>query len=541
MSSPDLKLVFDNTQTKLYAVFHVADGEDAPVISKQTLLEEIKKQGHDALHSLDSGIDQVISCFTKPQKGAGKICIAEKRDAEVTLRISKNKMSAYLSVVKPEGGKKVTLDAIKQKLSEKGVRCGFLPKAIKKAIVLGEADNIEIAKGEPVVNGDDAKFTCLIKDMKIRTPKVSEDGHTDYRDLGEIQVVHTGDKLMRRDPATAGKASKNIFGETVTPKPGKDTKFAAGLEGVATSPENINILVATVTGQPIICKNGINVEKTLTVSSVDLKSGNIIFDGSIVVEGDVTSGMKVEASGDVIIKGMVENAIVEAGGDINIKGAIIGRSNNNVPTSDDLVKVEAKSSVSAKFIENATINAGDKIMVQDWVIKSSLNAVNEIVVGKKDARKGQIMGGSATSGILIKAMNIGSNAGVTTLIQAGDAHDIETEKKQVGIQVSHAMKELLELQKIFKKLKSNPTKQAKEALKKALISKKELEKELIELRMIEAGIDMDRIRAKNAKVVVGKMIYTGTLLKISKFNETVQSDLGARTFSVGKDSIVQGK
>jgi len=540
MNDSNIQFEFDEAKTKLYATFNVPENDTSPTVNRLLIKNKLKSDGYEELYYIDKGIEEVISCFNTPTPGEGEICIAERRDAEVSISLPKDKMSAFLTIVPAAGGKDATLDIVKQALSEKGIRFGFLPKAIKEAILLGEADGVKIAQGNPITNGDDAKFTCLIKNIKLRTPNVSEDGHIDYRDLGEIQVVHPNDKLMRRKPATMGKSSKNIFGEIINPTPGKDRKFASGLEGAEPSPKNPNILIATVTGQPVICDNGVNVEKTMTAQNVDLKSGNIIFDGSVIVEGDVASGMKVEASGDVKITGIVENAIIVAGGDINIKGAIVGRSENNAPVSENLVKIDAKGSVSAKFIENAHVSSGNKIMVQDWVIKSTLSAVNEIIVGKKEAKKGQIIGGSTTSGILVKAMNIGSSAGVTTHIQVGNADDIDKRKDQIGIRISKKSKELIELQKVFKELRSNPTDHAKNMLKKALISKQQIEQDIIELRAIEMDLEKERKRARNAKVVVAAHVYAGTLINISKYKQEVQEDIGGRTFLIKGDKIIQG-
>jgi len=538
MSEPNIQFKFDDTQNKLYALYQVTEGESLSV-SDRFLREQIKEQGYAKLHFLDDGISEVIDIFGQPKAHDGKICIAEKRNAEVNILISKDKMEAYLTIIKAEGGKPATLESVKRKLAEKSVRHGFQPQAIKAAILNQEADEVLIAKGEPVINGIDAKFICLIKNIKLRTPKVLEDGHVDYRDLGEIMVVHPKEKLMRRDPATSGSPSKNICGETISPKPGKDTKFATSLEGSTPCPSNPNLLIATITGQPIICNNGVKVEKTMSIESVDLKSGNVIFDGSIIVQGDVCAGMKVKAVGDIKIKGMVENATIEAGGDINIKGAVIGRADNNAPTQEDLVIIEAVGSVSAKFVENARITAGHKIMIQDWVIKSTLHAINEVVVGRKDAKKGQIIGGNITSGLLVKAMNIGSHAGATTHIQVGNADDIETEKHKLGIQISQQTKALFALQKVFKELKNNPTKQAKETLKKALLSKQQFEKELIKLRMQSDILDKEKLRVRNAKVIVEKKVYSGTSINISRYNKDIQEDISGRTFSVREGKIVQ--
>lgn len=538
MSESTVKFEFDSSDNKVYAVCQSVADSPIPV-TEQYLLEKLASEGYDKYHLFSNGIENVVKTLSSKESKNTKICVAEKRDAEATVTLSKDKMEAYLSIAKAEGGNKVSVDTIKSKLAEKGIRHGLITKNIKKAIVKGYAENELIAKGEPVQNGEDARFTCLIKNIKVRTPQVQEDGHVDYRDLGEITVVHPNEKLMRRDAATLGTPSKNVCGEMITPKPGKDTLFASNLEGSAASPGNPNVLVATTTGQPIICDNGVMVEKTMTIENVDLKSGNIVFDGSVVVEGDVSAGMKVKASGDIKIKGMVENAHIDAGGDINIKGAVIGRAETNSSDTENLVTIDAKGSVSAKFVENALIHSGHKIMIQDWIVNSDVTAINEVVVGKKDAKKGQIMGGSVTSGILVKAMNIGSHAGATTNIQVGNASDLDEEIHKVGIQISQQTKALFELQKVFKDLKNNPTRQAKEMLKKALASKKQFEAELISLRTQAEVMEQEKRRIKNAKVVVEKQVYSGVSINISHHNKNLQEDISGRTFSLKDGKIVQ--
>jgi len=60
------------------------------------------------------------------------------------------------------------------------------------------------------------------------------------------------------------------------------------------------------------------------VENVDINSGNITFDGSLEVKGDVAEGMTIDVTGDVYIQGGVERAAVKAGHNIKVGGGIFG-------------------------------------------------------------------------------------------------------------------------------------------------------------------------------------------------------------------------
>ena len=59
---------------------------------------------------------------------------------------------------------------------------------------------------------------------------------------------------------------------------------------------------------------------------VDYNTGNIDFVGTIVIRGNVRSGFKVKADGDIRIIGSVEGAELEAAGSIEISAGIIGQN-----------------------------------------------------------------------------------------------------------------------------------------------------------------------------------------------------------------------
>ena len=112
-------------------------------------------------------------------------------------------------------------------------------------------------------------------------------------------------------------------GEPVPGIPGNDVRFAAALSGAELSPDDSDLLIAAIGGQPVIVSNGAIVEPTIKMKNVDLSTGNLAFEGTIVISGDIAAGMEVKASGDIIVGGMVEAAMLEAKGNVEVKGGII--------------------------------------------------------------------------------------------------------------------------------------------------------------------------------------------------------------------------
>jgi hypothetical protein len=58
-------------------------------------------------------------------------------------------------------------------------------------------------------------------------------------------------------------------------------------------------------------------------SDVDLKTGNIDFDGDVYITGDIKEGMKVRAGNNLSVLGTVTGAELSAGGNISVTGNVI--------------------------------------------------------------------------------------------------------------------------------------------------------------------------------------------------------------------------
>jgi len=535
MSISEIKFKKNNDKTAIIACYSLHK-PNILVIDKDWVTARLESSGFTNFQLITENLNQLVGIVNNAEYGSGKIQIAECCDAEVTIDIKDN-MSASMTIIPAKGGHPVDLPMVKKALADQGIRHGFLLDAIRIAIVTGEANELVIVEAKPAIDGKDAEFKCVVPEIKVRTPRIAENGNVNYRDLGDITVVERGERIMYRVPATQGSPSTDIFGKIIEPIPGVDTPFAENLKGIIVDKKDPNLLIASETGQPIIVENGITIENTMSLKKVDLSTGNITFEGSIIVIGDVASGMSVQARGDITVKGMVENADLDAGGDILIRGAVIGRDDKQ-SGSTNIATLKAKGSITAKFTENACLKSNNNVYVQDWVIRSDINAVNEIIVGSNSSSKGQIIGGKIKSGILVKAMSFGSSAGVKTEIEVGNELDVKNGLDSVNTQIFKQEQILKEIHKKIASLKNNPTEHAKRLLEETQHAHVAVDKSIAALHLKRDELKFEKKRTVNAKLIIEKSIFSGVNVCVAGKVKEFKEDTGRRTLTVKDNELV---
>lgn len=342
------------------------------------------------------------------QENTFTLALAQKVDSVVQLRVDADEMTVKLTLAAPHGGEPASMVSVLQALDAAGVVFGIDELAIRQACEAGQCEAAVVALGQPVQHGCDSVFEELIAQTVNRAPTIDAQGLIDYREHGSITVVQPGAPLMRRTPAGTGVAGRTVRGTVLTPHPGRDDPFATQLEGAKPASNDPNLLEASISGQPVRVDCGVKVEPVFEVAQVNMTSGNIHFDGTVHVLGDVLQGMKVEAGGDIVVDGMVEGGVLQAGGDIQVAGGVIAHA-----------WLQAGLSVSARFAEGAHISAGSAILIGDMAMECELESLNQIVIGAASPKRGRLVGGSATAMMLINVPILGSANGGLTKVTLG--------------------------------------------------------------------------------------------------------------------------
>jgi uncharacterized protein (DUF342 family) len=503
----------------LYATYTPPGAADAPRVALQaTLIQaQIAQGGWSTWWRDDAAVGKLVQQAATTKEPLS-VKIAERRPGRCTVQVARDRMSATLSLEPPQGGDALTLDQVRQILSDKGVKFGLLDDVLAAAVAEGRAINLEVAKGQPAVNGEHTRFDQLVPNMQQRHPRIDDDGWVDYRDLGDLVVVKEGTPLMRRIPPTPGEEGHDVTGGVLRPKPGANKPFAPGLKGVAFDPHDADLLLAAVTGQPVVVSQGVKVDPNIVLPNVDLGSGNIKFDGLVNIKGDVKDGMKVFSSGDVMVGGAVLAGEIEAQGNVIVKGGVIGHSEYNGKDSGRnswfSAKIVAKGTIQARYAENAYLEAEGDVVLDDYAMHSEITSLTHVTIGKPGAKKGRCIGGHTRATLSIRVAESGSSAGAKTVLQAGHNPLIEQEIAAIDARIAKHEAEVANLQKIIDFMALHPERNKDDMAGRALLTQELHQGQMLELQAEKTNLQEALHLADGAHIDVDVTVHGGTEVRL---------------------------
>lgn len=471
--------------------------------------------------------------------------VGEVRDGEVLVNLDADKMTAYLSITPAFGGKPATREQVAAAIKADGITSGIDSKIIEQTIMAGQGNHVVFARGRHPKSGDNGRIEFLIPEMKERTPCLDENGMVDFRNLGEVLTVQPGEALARRIPPTEGIPGENVLGQTMPAKSGKDVKFAGGLGGTAADTSDPDVLLATIIGQPVQVKNGVFVEPTYAVAQVDMSTGNIVYDGTVKVKGDVLSGMTIRATGDINIAGTVEAAseggiVLEAGGDIVVMGGVIGRIDAGDEESR-MSRIHCKGSFTARFVQNVNIYAENSIYVDDTAMQSELSAGNEIVVGKRGSSgKGRIIGGQVVATMLVKAQVIGCPSLTRTVVEVGFHHLMQERLRRLTSEQQEMEKKQEEVQKVLNFYSLNPGKISATDKTKAEKTLASLQTSIAVVKDECEALNRQRQKVDKCRVVVERTLYEGVEVVSGGQRYKTKTEQGSGVFVLRNGELEYG-
>jgi uncharacterized protein (DUF342 family) len=449
-------------------------------------------------------------------------------DSTASVEVDDSEMGVLLLVHPPgEGGADIRYETyvslLKQNRVYHGVKEEFLVEFSDRPVY---REKVEVAEGIRPVNGRDAyiEYNFETDQTKIKL-KEGANGKVNFKELNIIQNVVQNQPLAKKIPPGDGTDGMTVTGRILPAKSGNDIPLPLGTN-VHVGDDGDTIL-ADINGQVIVASGKINVEPVYMVEGdVNLKTGNIIFLGTVIIGGNVEDGFSVKAAGNIEVKGIVSKAELDAEGDIIIYQGINGKSGG---------RIHAGRSLWSRFIENANVEVGNMVVVTDGIINSHVDALKSILCQGKRAN---IMGGRLRAGEEISANVIGNpTSGTETICEVGFDPQSKIElEKFIAIKVS-SEEELdsikLDLQSLINTKKQRKTlPEDKEAYLQELMDRRqvlteELKKATENIQKINDYMNEMQIRGK---VSASKKVYPGTKIMIRDEREDVRTDYKAVTF-----------
>ena len=271
----------------------------------------------------------------------------QEREMMVTT-IAPNKMEATVRFYPPSvQGFKLEKDDIYADLRTAGVQFG-VDESVVDAFLQKRVycTDIVMAVGKPVRHGTDASIEYFFKtDLRAR-PTLNEDGSVDFFNLNTMNHVKKDDLLARLTREDPGEYGVNVCGEPVKPRDVKRLKLRYG-RNVYVNEEHTEAY-CEVNGHVTLVDDKIFVSDVYTAENVDNSTGDINYEGTVKISGNVCSNFTVRAKGNIEIMGVVEGATLEAGGDITIARGVNGKGK---------AVLKAGGNIISKYIENADVTA----------------------------------------------------------------------------------------------------------------------------------------------------------------------------------------
>lgn len=459
-------------------------------------------------------------------------------DAIYVIDITKDELKATCTITPPAlGGADVSEDQIKTALKSQGVVAGISDEKIS-ALVDRPAYNVPVVVAEAVlpVDGRDAYIAYNFETdrSKIRA-KEAANGQVDFKELNLIQNVVEGQPLAQKMLPERGKAGKTLYGRYLEAKNGKDINLPLG-KNVTLDSDGRTILAAC-NGQVLLINDKINVEPIMEIDGVNIKSGNVTFLGTVIVNGNVEDGYNVKASGNIEVNGAVGASRLESDGDIIVSQGIVGR---------DECEILCGGSLWAKFVQNSKVQVEENVIVQDSLMNCEVSAQHRIILQGKRA---QITGGHLFATETVLAKNIGSAGGGTeTVIEVGIDPRAKHRLEDLREMQEKTVKEIDELElniqtlENTKKVRRVLPAEKEESLKRYKLRKNELTNENDEFnKEIETILAHLRELKNIGKVYASGTVYAGVKIFVRDEKDEVRANVKSVIFYYDEGFVRRGK
>lgn len=449
-------------------------------------------------------------------------------DSCALVEVSSDKMSVNLTITPAaKNSKNLVFTDIKDLLKVQKVEYGINESSIKQAL----ADVLEtklkvkmalIASGKPAINGENATIEYLFNTKGTLAPEQMEGGGVDFKNVSLIETVKDGQTIAKIVPAQKGVLGMDIFNKELPALDGKSI----------TPPLGKNTLLDSTDSNNIIAKTGGNIRltaKLIEVSEgyavdgdVDYHVGNINYNKSVLIAGDIKSGFTIDIGGDLEVGGLVEDAKINTKGHVLIKGGFVGSGAGII---------NSRGAINLNFVHNQLIKSGTDITVAREALHSTLMSRNRIMVLGKTM---SIVGGKVSARNEIIAHVVGNEQGTKTHLEVGIDFTLLEEKYK-------AEKKLKELAENKVKINENITKFDKlKIIKKKLEAKQEflfkkLKEMLIKIEAQEIAlakrkemINKNLYEIGKSKIIVNSRIYPGVHITIGDCHHTISEEINSK-------------
>lgn len=439
----------------------------------------------------------------------------------LNLKVSGDRMSAVISnfdmKVYSDPQFIMSPDFMAEQVALNGIKFGFneeiyadLEDTFAKR---GNFSNKIAAQGRAPAAGEEPYLHFVYKDAPKES---SSDVVINIRDAQQRTIVRNGQffaEVRYTKPAVVG---MTVLGQSIEPPEGPPLAVNVG-EGV--EQRESGKFYALIDGVPKFEDSNLSITQMLVHDgNVNLKTGNIYFDGPVEIKGSVDVGAVVRVRGPLKIHGSITGAFVSSKEPIEVLESIVTGENG---------KVICGSHIKADFIENSHVECDGTITVNRSLVTSQVVAGPII---RAMAADGVIGGGKIVCQGLVLAANIGFAKGAKTIFVVGVDNKV---MRRIGIR-ERRLESLKAAQERYK----SEFRELAQKRENQLTAKHKKQKENVKKKMAQIRPMLENA-AQLVEAVKATMTYNSesTIVATNVFASNCKIEIGGQGFVMETDMI----
>jgi len=340
----------------------------------------------------------------------------ERLASRISVVVADDEMSAAVTISAPSrGASPPTVEDVAVQLAAAGVTFGVDRAEISRILMESlYAQEITVARGREPVYGRSRKVEYRFQTTRGKPYLEMPFGRINLKELSFIDNRNAGDLLAILLPPVAAQDGSTVTGtsiaasrdDTVVQIPaGENTQFNA----------DQSELYAAIDGNVRLRDGLIIVEPVVEVDDVDYSTGNIHFDGSVVVTGHVADGFIVEAGGTIQVGKGVGRATLRAGENILLTTGMNG---------NDEGLLECGGNLFARYLESCTVRCKGNVFVEEAIMHSLISAWGHCIL---NGRRAECIAGEALVGGSFWCRKLGNIYDAPTSVSIGTPPELYEE------------------------------------------------------------------------------------------------------------------
>jgi uncharacterized protein (DUF342 family) len=483
--------------------------EDSDFADMDLLPDAITKLDNDIRSAKAEGnIDPIISIIGEPKK------------SKIIIELAKDLMSASMTVKLSKDSQLPSFNEVLALLNDHKIKRGISKKRIQNLLSTaledepGKEHTAVIAIGLPPRTGKPSRLMPLVPNAldRVLRPQAIDDNKVDMRNLGDILCVEVDQAIAQRVAPTDGRKGYTVTNKVLASMKGEWEAVTLG-ENTRFADHDENMIIATLSGQPKFENNIMLVDDTFVAKGVNVGTGNIDYQGAVIVNGDVTENMQIVATGDVTINGFVESAFIKSGGDIIITQGATGKMN------DEDCRLIAKGNIFLQHGQGLDLKVGKNLTIKRQLAYSRVQCKGDIVIGDEDNPSGNIFASKIICYGSVKAGSVGAVSGSALEFDYSEGFNQISEHHNI---VSDLLDSLVSVNADHEiRLSKMPKKRLPEALKKKMAQLDnaiDRERNMLNyLRKLQGDLELAQTSyVNNARIIAYKEMFPGVVVKLNK-------------------------